>query len=218
MAQKSILLSIAKYQRLLNPKIPDEGSPRSPPLKVKTDAKFISSHSGVQQQQQQHPDIQDIQPLSDEMILISLPQQHRKKVIGLLSFIKSSPSQIIQWNEKGEIIYKGQVVEKSNIIDLLRDTMRTYKGFNPVGNKQFYNALAEINVPLGNIANANQRTRLFQLKSNGHETITPAEVTSSANKKTEVHKDDSAVTKSTKRKSNTKLVGKKKTTKWITFK
>ena len=41
-----------------------------------------------------------------------------------------------QWiNEKGEIIYKGHTIENSNIIDLLRDTVKTYKGFYPVGNR-----------------------------------------------------------------------------------
>ena len=53
----------------------------------------------------------------------------------------------ITWDERGQVILKGTLIPKSNISDLVSDAMRSRKHFNPVGVREFYNVLYEINVP-----------------------------------------------------------------------
>jgi hypothetical protein len=46
----------------------------------------------------------------------------KAKVQLLLKKMKSSPD--ISWNEKGELKYKGETVQGSNVVDLVNDVLR----------------------------------------------------------------------------------------------
>jgi hypothetical protein len=59
--------------------------------------------------------------------------------------MKSSPD--ISWNEKGELKYKGETVQGSNVVDLVNGVLRKRKYFNPQGWETFGEALREANVP-----------------------------------------------------------------------
>ena len=59
--------------------------------------------------------------------------------------MKSSPD--ISWNEKGELKYKGETVQGSNVEDLVNDVLHKRKYFNPQGWETFGEALREANVP-----------------------------------------------------------------------
>jgi hypothetical protein len=56
--------------------------------------------------------------------------------------MKSSPD--ISWNEKGELKYKGETVQGSNLVN---EVLRKRKYFNPQGWEAFGDALREANVP-----------------------------------------------------------------------
>jgi hypothetical protein len=60
----------------------------------------------------------------------------------LLKKMKSSPD--ISWNEKGELKYKGETVQGSNLVN---EVLRKRKYFNPQGWEAFGDALREANVP-----------------------------------------------------------------------
>jgi hypothetical protein len=53
----------------------------------------------------------------------------KAKVQLLLKKKKSSPD--ISWNEKGELNYKGETVQGSNVVDLVNDVLRKRNYFNP---------------------------------------------------------------------------------------
>ena len=53
----------------------------------------------------------------------------------------------ITWDDRGQVILKGDLIPKSNISDLISDAMRSRKHFNPVGVREFYDILYEINIP-----------------------------------------------------------------------
>jgi hypothetical protein len=53
----------------------------------------------------------------------------KAKVQLLLKKMKSSPD--ISWNEKGELKYKGETVQGSNVVDLVNDVLSKKKYFNP---------------------------------------------------------------------------------------
>jgi hypothetical protein len=63
----------------------------------------------------------------------------------LLKKIKSSPD--ISWNEKGELKYKGETVQGSNVVNLVNNVLHKRKYFNPQGWETFGEALREANVP-----------------------------------------------------------------------
>ena len=52
-----------------------------------------------------------------------------KKARLIINRIKRSP--IINWNKKGELVYKDQLIEGSNISDLINDSLRHIREFTP---------------------------------------------------------------------------------------
>ena len=40
-------------------------------------------------------------------------------------------SDVISWNDNGQLALEGSIVPKSNTVDLVNDVMRKRKGFNP---------------------------------------------------------------------------------------
>ena len=56
-------------------------------------------------------------------------------------------SDVISWNDNGQLVLEGFIVPNSNIVDLVNDVMRKRKGFNPEHSNTFAKALAQINVP-----------------------------------------------------------------------
>jgi hypothetical protein len=85
------------------------------------------------------------QDLIDNEILESVPKAMKAKVQLLLKKMKSSPN--ISWNEKGELKYKGETVQGSNVVELVNDMLSKKKYFNPQGWEPFGEALREANVP-----------------------------------------------------------------------
>jgi hypothetical protein len=61
----------------------------------------------------------------------SVPKTMKAKAQLLLKKMKSSLD--ISWNEKGELKYKGETVQGSNVVDLVNDVLRKRKYFNPQG-------------------------------------------------------------------------------------
>ena len=83
------------------------------------------------------------QDMVDDEILETVPKTMKAQL--LLKKMKSSPN--ISWNEKGELKYKGETVQGSNVVDLVNDVLRKRNYFNPQGWETFGEALRETNVP-----------------------------------------------------------------------
>ena len=56
-------------------------------------------------------------------------------------------SDVISWNDNGELVLDGSTIPNSNIVDLVNDIMRKRKCFNPEHSSTFPKALTKINVP-----------------------------------------------------------------------
>ena len=54
---------------------------------------------------------------------------------------------VVTWDDMGQVLLNGVLIPKSNISDLISDAMRSRKHFNPVGVREFYKVLNEINIP-----------------------------------------------------------------------
>ena len=56
-------------------------------------------------------------------------------------------SDVISWNDNGQLVLEGSIVPNSNIVDLVYDVTRIRKGFNPEHSSIFAKAFTKINVP-----------------------------------------------------------------------
>ena len=84
--------------------------------------------------------------LSVEMIVRGIPKTMKTRAEALLAHLKER-GDVITWDDMGQVLLDGVLIPKSNICDLVSDAMRSRKHFNPVGVREFYNVLNEINVP-----------------------------------------------------------------------
>ena len=50
-------------------------------------------------------------------------------------------SDVITWNDNGQLILDGSTIPNCNIVDLVNDIMRKRKGFNPEHSNTFAKAL-----------------------------------------------------------------------------
>ncbi len=73
----------------------------------------------------------------------------------------------MSWNKNDELVYDGNIVKGSNIVDLLNDTLRGKKGFNPHGWQYFMRGLAKSNAPESMIGNESRRDVVRQIKQSG---------------------------------------------------
>lgn len=108
--------------------------------------------------------------LNESLILQAIPKMYRNKAAAIVRHI--SNSDILQWNDKGEIIYQGQRVPHSHITDLLRDSQREYKDQNLTGITEFYQALAELNIPEGLIGHSARRYHVRHTKAHPRKHVT----------------------------------------------
>ena len=105
-------------------------------------------------------------------VLGSVPVTLRKKTERLLKHLKSDRN-IIDWNQRGEIIAEGHIVKGSHLIDLIKDTLRKRKDFNPRGWKEFNKALAMLNTPQDLVGNSDRWQ--YQQSGEDHSSSQPFE-------------------------------------------
>ena len=131
----------------------DQYANHRPPVKVEVvqpsnAAANVASNNG-------NP-VSDSNPSDDteREIYDSVPKSMQRKAKLLIDKIKSRSD--MRWNEKGELVYKRKVVPGSNIVDLVNDTMRKRKHFEPTGWEVFATGLKEANVPQELVGNSRQ--------------------------------------------------------------
>ena len=56
-------------------------------------------------------------------------------------------SDVISWNDTGQLVLEGSILPNSNIVHLVNDVMRKRKGFSPEHSNTFAKSLTKINVP-----------------------------------------------------------------------
>ena len=83
---------------------------------------------------------------TDKQIIDSVPKTMQNRAKLLIQKLKDY-SDIIRWNDNGQLVLEGSIVPNSNIVDLVNDVMRKRKGFNPEHSNTFAKALTNINVP-----------------------------------------------------------------------
>ena len=86
--------------------------------------------------------------LDRQVILSAIPKNYRNRATSLLNHIDADPQQRLQWNGRGELIYKSRTIHGSHITDLIKNSQRPYVQ-QPVGEEEFRKGLKELNIPVG---------------------------------------------------------------------
>ena len=87
----------------------------------------------------------------EEEVIETAPKMLQNKAKLLMKRLKKDPN--ISWNNRGELVYKGEVVSRSHINDLVQDVLRSRKHHVPHGWQTFATALKESNTPQDLIGN-----------------------------------------------------------------
>ena len=81
------------------------------------------------------------------MIIESVPKTQQMRAKNFLAYIKTVPDKM-NWNEEGQLVVGREVVDKSNILDLINYAVRDkLKRAPPDGWNEFVGALRHTNVP-----------------------------------------------------------------------
>ena len=75
----------------------------------------------------------------------------KKKAQRLLEKMKSISG--VEWNDRGELVYKNTAVAGSNMVDLVNDVLRKRKAFEPQGWQTFARVLKDANIPMDLVGN-----------------------------------------------------------------
>ena len=89
-----------------------------------------------------------------EEVLHTVPKTLRRKAETILERINRHPN--MNWNDRGEFVFNGEVVRGSNVVDLVNDIIRHRKSFQPHGWEEFARALRQSNVPQDLVGNRNR--------------------------------------------------------------
>lgn len=87
----------------------------------------------------------------DSIILSSVPPNLKRRADNALSILKSRPD-VLKWNDKGEISYRGETIPQTNIADLFH-LIFTDKKTHILAKNTFLSALEELNLPKQYIRN-----------------------------------------------------------------
>ena len=106
---------------------------------------------------------------SDEIetdIMDSVPATMKSRARQLIKKLKSN-TDLIGWNEQGQMVFKGRPIPSTNIVDLLNDSPCQRKNFNPDGWELFSKVLGHLNVPEGIVRNENRLGIVREYKTKG---------------------------------------------------
>lgn len=106
--------------------------------------------------------VQRTSGLSRDSVLAAIPKHSRRDAQAILQHIERAPD--IAWDDKGQLVVKGETVLRSHITDLLKDAFYKYKNWEAEGASTFYRALAESNLPAGLVHNPERRALLERYK------------------------------------------------------
>ena len=165
MAAKFILIPKHKYEQLEKDATPKDGnlstpvsSPPSPHTTDHNDNQSDLSHEGPDDSNTD--DDNDDYDASD--VLESFNSTELKYVQPIITLMENN-TDVLTWNRKtGEVVFLQKLVQDSNVIELLKDTLRA--NLHPVGKMEFYRGLDMLKVKLSCIKHPKYKGLLTILK------------------------------------------------------
>lgn len=104
-----------------------------------------------------------ISPQFLEETLSSIPDSYQPNAKKLISFLKGNDT--FSWNEKNELIYKGKVLQGSDVGQLLNDAVRSKKNSSSDDTFQnFLSALKSEGYPVHKLSNQKKKKSAFRVQ------------------------------------------------------
>ena len=100
----------------------------------------------------------------EQEVIKSVPKLYKTGARQLLDKIKEN-SDVLNWNDKGELVYENKPISGSHMVDLVNDILRHRKGFEPVGWSVFARGLARMNVPENIVRNPQRQSAIREFKT-----------------------------------------------------
>ena len=160
--QKSILIPMEKYERLLHTQETPANKPEKQDVREIMDDDSISCQSN---DKVLNNDSTCDNQMKLDTILMAIPRHSQHKARALLMHIQSDKYKTLMWNERGEICIRGHCIVGSHISDLVKDALYNYRNLTVIGCSDFYRVLADMNIPIGLIGNEKRRTELINCKT-----------------------------------------------------
>ena len=100
----------------------------------------------------------------EQEVIKSVPKVYKTGARRLLDKIQEN-SDVLNWNEKGELLYENKPISGSHMVDLVNDMLRHRKGFEPVGWAMSARGLAPMNVPENIVRNPQRQSAIREFKT-----------------------------------------------------
>ena len=100
----------------------------------------------------------------EQEVMKSVPKLYKTGARQLLDKIKENRD-MLDWNEKGELMYESKPISGSHMVDLVNDMLRHRKGLEPVGWSVFARGLARMNVPENIVRNPQRQSAIREFKT-----------------------------------------------------
>ena len=100
----------------------------------------------------------------EQEVIKSVRKLYKAGARQLLDKIKEN-SDVLNWNEKGEMLYENKPISGSHMVNLVNDMLRHRKGFEPVGWSVFARGLARMNVPENIVRNPQRQSAIREFKT-----------------------------------------------------
>ena len=97
-------------------------------------------------------------------VMKSVPKIYKAGARQLLDKIKEHQD-VLHWNDEGELLYETKPIPGFHLVDLVNDTLRHRKGFEPVGWSVFARGLARMNVPENLVRNPQRQSAVREFKA-----------------------------------------------------
>jgi len=100
----------------------------------------------------------------EQEVIKSVPKLYKTGARQLFDKIKENRD-VLNLNEKGELLYENKPISGSHVVDLVNDMLRHRKGFEPVGWSVFARGLARMNVPENIVHNPQRQSAIREFKA-----------------------------------------------------
>ena len=136
------------------------------PLKVKVESHpSVPIRTEVQNRSMMNNDGGETKP--DEIeneVLQTVPKTLKAKASHIMNKIKKNKD-VMHWNGKGELVYHGETIPGTHVVDLIRDVVKERKSFDPNGWQFFARGLAKLNLPFDWFSNDRRKEVMRQFKT-----------------------------------------------------
>ena len=100
----------------------------------------------------------------EQEVMKSVAKLYKNGARQLLDKMKENQD-VLDWNDKGELVYENKPIPGSHVVDLVNDMLRHRKGFEPVGWSVFVRGLARMNVPENLVRNPQRQSAIREFKT-----------------------------------------------------